>query len=155
MPGVSANESNEIIVQLQEIGQIISQETSQLVDALMNLTLDQEDTDRSITRMSLDASLAQGEIEKQAQSSRDLQAEVDAERKKNEQAEHDFRNLTEEFKTLRDTTDKKNSESSDDGVISRNDTIRARTLPSCCVSALKLICSYRALRTQSGTWKTK
>lgn len=40
MPGVSGQEASELVAQLQEVGQMINQETVQLVDALMNLMLD-------------------------------------------------------------------------------------------------------------------
>lgn len=87
MPGVSSAESNELVAQLQEVGQIISQETSQLVDAVMNLTLDQEDTDKAIARMGLEASLAKATIEDQAQAMRDLRADTAAEAQRRDQTE--------------------------------------------------------------------
>ncbi|GAB0137438.1 hypothetical protein EsDP_00005702 [Epichloe bromicola] len=100
MPGVSAGESNEIVDQLQEVGQVISQETSQLVDALMNLTLDQEDTDKAIARMGLEASLTKATIEDQAQTIRDLRAEIEAERNKREQAEGNVKSVMSELLEL-------------------------------------------------------
>lgn len=100
MPGVSANESNEIVSQLQEVGQVISQETSQLVDALINLTLDQEDTDKAIARMGLEASLTKATIEDQAQTIRDLEADFGAERTKREQAEGNVKSVMSELHEL-------------------------------------------------------
>ena len=100
MPGVSSNESGEIIAQLQEVGQIISQESSQLVDALMNLTLDQEDTDKAIARMGLEASLTKAETEDKAQTIRDLRGELDAEKKKREQAENDVKKVMSDLHEL-------------------------------------------------------
>ncbi|KAK5997151.1 hypothetical protein PT974_02504 [Cladobotryum mycophilum] len=116
MPGVSASESNEIIAQLQEVGQIISQETSQLVDALMNLNLDQEDTDRSIARMAIEANLAKATNEDQLQAIKDLRDEVKAEKSKAEQAEsemkkmmEDLEDLTVDFKKLKNNAEKQQS----------------------------------------------
>lgn len=109
MPGVAANQSNEIISQLQEVGQIISQETSQLVDALMNVTLDQEDTDKAIARMSIEANLAKAQNDDQAQTINNLHEELDKEKEKRELAEgevhkvmKDLQKLTQEFKSWKD-----------------------------------------------------
>ncbi|KAG6009248.1 hypothetical protein E4U21_002852 [Claviceps maximensis] len=100
MPGVSANESNEIVSQLQEVGQVVSQETSQLVDALINLTLDQEDTDKAIARMGLEASLTKAEMEDQAQTVRDLGAELAAEKTKRGLAEGNLQSVMSELLEL-------------------------------------------------------
>ncbi|KAF4430981.1 chromosome segregation smc [Fusarium acutatum] len=87
MPGVSSKESNEIITKLQEVGQIISSETSQLVDALMNLTLDQEDTDKAIARMSIEANLAKAEADDQSHNLGNLRTELADEKSKRQEAE--------------------------------------------------------------------
>ncbi|KAF5598849.1 chromosome segregation smc [Fusarium pseudocircinatum] len=87
MPGVSSKESNEIITKLQEVGQIISSETSQLVDALMNLTLDQEDTDKAIARMSIEANLAKAEADDQSHNLGNLRTELADEKGKRQEAE--------------------------------------------------------------------
>ncbi|KAF5962956.1 hypothetical protein FBULB1_13688 [Fusarium bulbicola] len=87
MPGVSSKESNEIIIKLQEVGQIISSETSQLVDALMNLTLDQEDTDKAIARMSIEANLAKAEADDQSHNLGNLRTELADEKSKRQEAE--------------------------------------------------------------------
>ncbi|KAG5928079.1 hypothetical protein E4U42_001283 [Claviceps africana] len=100
MPGVSANESNEIVGQLQEVGQVVSRETSQLVDALINLTLDQEDTDKAIARMGLEASLTKADMEDQAQTIRDLEAGLEAEKAKRGQAEGNLQSVMGELHEL-------------------------------------------------------
>lgn len=73
MPGVSSTESSDMVQQLQEVGQTISQETSALVDAVMNLTLDQEDTDKAVARMSIEANITKARIEEQNNLIRKLQ----------------------------------------------------------------------------------
>ena len=120
MPGVSSAESSEAIAQLQEVGQIVNQETCQLVDALTNITLDQEDTDKAIARMGLEASLAKATIEDQAQTIRDLRGELSAEAKKRQEAEshvekavNELRELTGSFQDLKDKADR--SEGSEAG----------------------------------------
>ncbi|KAF4343151.1 chromosome segregation smc [Fusarium beomiforme] len=117
MPGVSSKESNEIITQLQEVGQIISTETSQLVDALMNLTLDQEDTDKAIARMSIEANLAKAEADDQAHNLGNLRVELANEKAKRQEAEaevvkvmDDISTLTSELKPVKE----KNHDGSDD-----------------------------------------
>lgn len=67
------------------------------MDALMNLTLDQEDTDKAIARMGLEASLTKATIEDQAQTIRDLRAEIEAERNKREQAEGNVKSVMSEL----------------------------------------------------------
>ncbi|KAG8420020.1 hypothetical protein J3459_011458 [Metarhizium acridum] len=135
MPGVSSSESGEIVGQLQEVGQVISQETSQLVDALMNLTLDQEDTDKAVARLSLDGTILKAEMDDKAQTIRDLRAELDAEKKKREQAEldvkkvmGDLQRLREDFKRLQEKATRKDggadADVRDDIVKSLEDTIR-------------------------------
>ncbi|KAG5940053.1 hypothetical protein E4U59_002709 [Claviceps monticola] len=101
MPGVTANESGDIASQLQEVGQVISTETSQLVDALIHLTLDHEDTDRAIARMGLEASLTKATIEDQAQRVRDVEAALGEEKMKREEAEGNLRAVMSESHELR------------------------------------------------------
>ncbi|KAF5677788.1 chromosome segregation smc [Fusarium heterosporum] len=108
MPGVSSKESNEIVAQLQEVGQIVSTETSQLVDALMNLTLDQEDTDKAIARMSIEANLAKAEADDQAHNMSNLRVELANEKTKRQEAESEvvkvmdeLQKLSREFKSLK------------------------------------------------------
>ncbi|RGP68644.1 chromosome segregation smc [Fusarium longipes] len=100
MPGVSSKESSEIITQLQEVGQIVSTETSQLVDALMNLTLDQEDTDKAIARMSIEANLAKAEADDQAHNLNNLRAELANEKSKRQEAEAKVAKVMEELQQL-------------------------------------------------------
>lgn len=76
MPGVSSSESSEIALQLQEVGQIISRETSDLVNAVMNLTLDQEDTDKAVARMSIEANIAKARSDDQCDTIQKLQAQL-------------------------------------------------------------------------------
>ncbi|KAF5024240.1 hypothetical protein F66182_3697 [Fusarium sp. NRRL 66182] len=109
MPGVSSKESNEIVAQLQEVGQIVSTETSQLVDALMNVTLDQEDTDKAIARMSIEANLAKAEADDQAHTLSNLRAELANEKSKRQEAEaevakvvEDLQSLSREFKAFKE-----------------------------------------------------
>lgn len=123
MPGVAANESNEIIQRLIEVGQVISQETSALVEAVMNLHLDQEDTDKAIARMSIEANLAKAHTDDQAQRINSLEEEVRLEKKKREDAEGNLKNLmggiadiTTEFKQLRDKADKQKTDSLNKGL---------------------------------------
>lgn len=109
MPGVSSNESGEINAQLQEAGQIISQETSALVDALMNLTLDQQDTDKAVARMSIETNLAKAKIDEQGNKIQNLNDQLNVEKEKRTQAEegvkkamHELHNITEEIRTWKD-----------------------------------------------------
>ncbi|KAH6610273.1 chromosome segregation smc-like [Trichoderma cornu-damae] len=118
MPGVSANESAEIIQSLIEVGQVISRETSALVEAVMNLHLDQEDTDKAIARMSIEANLAKANADDQAQKISSLQEELALEKDKRELSESGFKNMMEtiadittEFKQLRDKADKQKTDS--------------------------------------------
>ncbi|KAF4982365.1 hypothetical protein FZEAL_1999 [Fusarium zealandicum] len=118
MPGVSSKESNEIVSQLQEVGQIVSTETSQLVDALMNLVLDQEDTDKAIARMSIEANLTKAEADDQTHTISNLRVELSNEKGKRQETEaevakvmEDLQQLTREFKSLKN---KDRDDSSDD-----------------------------------------
>ena len=119
MPGVSSKESSEIIAQLQEVGQIVSTETSQLVDALMNLTLDQEDTDKAIARMSIEANLAKAEADDQAHNLSNLRVELSNEKEKRQEAEaevakvmEELQKLSREIKSLKERGDDGNSDDS-------------------------------------------
>lgn len=117
MPGVSAKESEEIIKSLIEVGQVISQETSALVEAVMNLHLDQEDTDKAIARMSIEANLAKANTDDQAQKINSLVEELKVEKEKRESAEATLKSMldgiadiTAEFKQLRDKADKQKND---------------------------------------------
>ncbi|PNP47727.1 hypothetical protein TGAMA5MH_01551 [Trichoderma gamsii] len=123
MPGVAANESNEIIQRLIEVGQVISQETSALVEAVMNLHLDQEDTDKAIARMSIEANLAKAHADDQAQRINSLEEELRQEKKRREDTEENLKNImggiadiTTEFKQLRDKADKQKNDSLSKGL---------------------------------------
>jgi chromosome segregation ATPase len=130
MPGVSAPESNEIVKELQDVGQVISQETSQLVDALSSLGLDQEDTDKAIARLSMDATLAKAQSEGHAQTIEKLRSELAEEKSKKEEAESsvrevmgDLQSLATEFKTLQDKAGAK-----EESKASRDDLIKVRRI---------------------------
>ncbi|KAJ4254852.1 hypothetical protein NW762_009650 [Fusarium torreyae] len=130
MPGVSSKESNEIIAQLQEVGQIVSTETSQLVDALMNLTLDQEDTDKAIARMSIEANLAKAEADDQAHNLSNLRVELANEKGKRQEAEaevakvvEDLQNLSREFKAFKER-DRDGSPDSAKSTLERDDMVK-------------------------------
>lgn len=130
MPGVSAKESAEIIQSLIEVGQVISQETSALVEAVMNLHLDQEDTDKAIARMSIEANLAKARTDDQSQTINSLREELKAEKEKREQAESTLKNMVEgivdiaaELKQLRDKADRQKSDSLDNSPTANGDFV--------------------------------
>ncbi|EQL01648.1 hypothetical protein OCS_02635 [Ophiocordyceps sinensis CO18] len=106
MPGVSSPEANELVSQLKAVGQMINQETSQLVDALMNVTLDQEETDKAIARMSIDANLAQAMTDDQAQTISDLRAEVKTEREKRARLEAEAKQALQRIEALGEELDR-------------------------------------------------
>ncbi|RFN55424.1 chromosome segregation protein smc [Fusarium flagelliforme] len=136
MPGVSSKESSEIIAQLQEVGQIVSTETSQLVDALMNLTLDQEDTDKAIARMSIEANLAKAEADDQTHNLSNLRVELSNEKEKRQEAEaevakvmEELQKLSREIKSLKERSNDGNSDDSKsspdrDAMVKLGDTIK-------------------------------
>lgn len=124
MPGVSANESAEIVEQLQHVGQIISQETSALVDALVKTQLDQEDTEKSVARMSLDSNLVKAEKDDLAQKANDLKSDLKVETQKRQEAEaevkkvmDDLYNLTKDFRALREKSGKGEGSPDREGMI--------------------------------------
>jgi predicted nucleic acid-binding Zn-ribbon protein len=98
MPGVSAVEGKQIIDNLREVSQITSQETSKLVDAIAHLTIDSDDTDRSIARMSLDHNLVKATSEDTIQK---LKQELGVEREKRVAAETEAASLSKEMETLK------------------------------------------------------
>ncbi|PHH75779.1 hypothetical protein CDD80_2062 [Ophiocordyceps camponoti-rufipedis] len=100
MPGVSGQDANELVSSLQEVGQMINQETTQLVDALMNLTLDQEESEQAMARMSIDANLAQAKNQDQAQTIIKLRTEAKVEQDKREEAEVGVRTALEKVEAL-------------------------------------------------------
>ncbi|ATY65119.1 hypothetical protein CCM_01657 [Cordyceps militaris CM01] len=109
MPGVSSAESTEIVLQLQEVGQTISRETSDLVNAVMNLTLDQEDTDKAVARMSIEANIAKARIDEQCNTIQTLEAQLKDERdskahvgQRDEQAPQNQDEKDELIKTLKE-----------------------------------------------------
>lgn len=87
MPGVPGKEAGELVAQLQEVGQVVSQETGQLVDAMMKLTLDQQDSDRAVARLSIEANLAKARHDDQARAVVGLEQELARERERRQQAE--------------------------------------------------------------------
>jgi len=80
-------ESASLANQLHDVGTLVNQETAQLVEAVVTLSLDQEDTDKAIARISIEANLASARTDDQAQTISLLTAELAAEKTKCEQAE--------------------------------------------------------------------
>ncbi|GJN74412.1 hypothetical protein PLICBS_008503 [Purpureocillium lilacinum] len=80
-------ESASLANQLHDVGTLVNQETAQLVEAVVTLSLDQEDTDKAIARISIEANLASARTDDQAQTISQLTAELAAEKTKCEQAE--------------------------------------------------------------------
>ncbi|UNI19993.1 hypothetical protein JDV02_006132 [Purpureocillium takamizusanense] len=76
-----------LAAQIGEVGTLVNQETAQLVEAVVTLSLDQEDTDKAIARISIAANLAGAKTDDQAQTISQLTAELAAEKNKCEQAE--------------------------------------------------------------------
>lgn len=102
MPGVAASESSEIIDQLKDVARMISQETSQLVDAIMNLTLDGDETDKAVTRMGLEASLLKAADEDKAQKIRVLENKLQEEKDARVKAENEVKKIMDELQGLSD-----------------------------------------------------
>ncbi|RDA85344.1 hypothetical protein CP532_1253 [Ophiocordyceps camponoti-leonardi (nom. inval.)] len=100
MPGVSGHDANELVASLQEVGRMVNSETTQLVDAIMNLTLDQEDSEQAMARMSIDANVAQAKTKDQLQNMVRLRADVRAERERREAAEVKARSALERVESL-------------------------------------------------------
>jgi chromosome segregation ATPase len=100
MPGVSSAEAEEVNAQLQEAGQATSQEISQLVDALMNVTLDGQDVEGEIARLTLRYTLAKADAEDKARRMADLTDELEAERQKLAQAKANGREIMGELQTM-------------------------------------------------------
>ena len=100
MPGVSAAESEEIIGQLQSIGQVVSQETSQLIDAIANLTLDNEQTGKHYARMTIEQNLIKADAEDKADSIRGLKLELEKEKEKSMKAESELKRIGMEMNDL-------------------------------------------------------
>ncbi|KJZ80321.1 hypothetical protein HIM_00171 [Hirsutella minnesotensis 3608] len=90
----------ELVARLQEVEKFMKQETTQLVDAIMNLTIDQEETDKAIARMSIEANLRQAKVDEQAQTISDLRSEVKTEREKRQKLETEARKAVEKLEAL-------------------------------------------------------
>lgn len=164
---MSAKESAEIIQSLIEVGQVISQETSALVEAVMNLHLDQEDTDKAIARMSIEANLAKARTDDQNQTINSLREELKAEKELKEQAEAALKNMTEcivdittEFKQLKDKADKQRTESSGNSSSAEsNEMVVKVSRPHCQLlrSQVQLTTTHllRSLTALSRFWRAK
>ncbi|KAJ6441910.1 activator 1 subunit 3 [Purpureocillium lavendulum] len=81
-PGVANDDCVALTQQLREIGMMVRQETAQLVDAVVTLSLDQEDTDKAIARISIAANLAGAKTDDQAHTINQLTAAVASEKEK-------------------------------------------------------------------------
>ncbi|KAH7321215.1 hypothetical protein B0I35DRAFT_459848 [Stachybotrys elegans] len=107
MPGVSAAESNEIIHQLQEAGQIVNQETSQLVDALNKMQYDQDQVNRRIATSILERQMAESRIKDMTNRMNnhdeivnDIRNEAMREREQRKHAEDQHKQLVEYVKNI-------------------------------------------------------
>ena len=101
MPGISAKEANEIIDELQEVGQTINQETSQLVDAVTNMILDQEEADKALARMNIESTLAKAKTEDQEQTISDIRGELTKEKERMSQEQDEMEKLMNDFEVLK------------------------------------------------------
>lgn len=100
MPGVSAQESAQVISELQQVGQVISQETSSLVLAIANLELDLEDSKRVNVRLSIAEKLAGANGDDKDKQLKDLKAELELEIQKREAAEGEVKKVMEDLTRL-------------------------------------------------------
>lgn len=100
MPGVSSNESKEIGDQLQQIGQIVSRDTVRLVEEHAKTTLDYQDTEKAIARLSLQSNLAKADAEKRVAKFDRLYTDYVNEREKREQYESDIQIITKYLQSL-------------------------------------------------------
>lgn len=89
MPGVAASASNQIVDRLKRIGQTINQESSQLVDAVSHMRLDQEENEKALARLSLSESLTKGANTDMTIRIAELEHELEKERMLRKQAELD------------------------------------------------------------------
>ncbi|PHH60958.1 hypothetical protein CDD81_1015 [Ophiocordyceps australis] len=92
--------AQQVALTIQEVGRVVQRETAHLVEALTNVTLDQQDTDKAIARMSLEANLIKARTDDQAQKISDLEKEVKSEREKRLKAEEEARKARDSLKTL-------------------------------------------------------
>jgi chromosome segregation ATPase len=100
MPGVASNESQEISDQLQQIGQIVSRDTVRLVEEHAKTTLDYQDTEKAVGRLSLENNLAKADMEQRVAKFDQLYSDYVAEREKREQYESDIQTITKYLRSL-------------------------------------------------------
>lgn len=115
MPGISASESSEIIEQLQEVGQIINNETTALVDALANMSLDQEETEKALARLSIEGNLAKAETDSKESKIERLTSELKEETEKRRHAEAAVEEAVENLQKLSNECRELKARNDDDG----------------------------------------
>lgn len=115
MPGISATESAEIIEQLQEVGQIINNETTALVDALANMSLDQEETEKALARLSIEGNLAKAETDSKASKIESLTNELKDETEKRRNAEATVEDAVDKLQKLSTECRELKARTDDDG----------------------------------------
>lgn len=63
MPGISSGEAKEISSQLQELGHIVSRDTTRLIESFANTSLDYEDNEKVVQKLSFEANKSKKEFE--------------------------------------------------------------------------------------------
>ncbi|KAK7208925.1 hypothetical protein V2G26_016103 [Clonostachys chloroleuca] len=111
MPGVSTGESKEINDQLKEAGQIISQDTNQLVRDLMSSSLELQENNQAVIRMSIESNLLKATVDQKDQEINHLRQQLAEAHERREETDvyvkqilDNLNSVTDEAKTLKETT---------------------------------------------------
>lgn len=113
IPGICANEAQQMVSDLQEVGQLVSTETGCMLDCIVNLQLDAEFSSHDFARMSVDSTLQKAALDNANERVKELKKEFEElkeqsenERlkleKEKEELQNDFKMMSGEFAQFRD-----------------------------------------------------
>lgn len=129
IPGVCSNEAQQMVSDLQEVGQLVSTESGQMIDCIVNMQLDSEFNQSDFARMSVSATLEKAQLDRANERIKELERELNGvkkqaisgreklEKEKNE-IQEDLKMMSHEFAQFRDKVQQSSgSPDSRDGLV--------------------------------------
>lgn len=113
IPGVCSNEAQQMVNDLREVARMVSHETGQLVDGLVNMKVDAQYAQNDCARMGVDATLQKAELDQTREKVKQLnealkdvrekaQKEREGLEKELDEAKSDLQMMSDEFARFRD-----------------------------------------------------
>ena len=164
IPGICAQEAQQMVSDLQEVSQLVSTEAGQMLDCIVNMQLDVDFNHGDFARMSVNAVIEKAQLERATQRVVELETELEEVKtaasqerdklaKEKGQIKDDLRMMSEEFGKFREKV--RQSSGSPD---SQDHLVKVRISPAqapCYLPRVTDLHRTRISRSFCNIWRTK